>query len=75
MDRASADARWLNLAEVELSVLTRDLPERVADRSTLERHVAAWQQRRNAVQVKANWQFTTDDARIRLRKLYPTLDR
>jgi hypothetical protein len=65
---------WLNLAEVEFSVLTRDLPERVADRSTLERHVSAWQRRRNCARVTANWQFATADARIKLRKLYPTVD-
>ena len=64
---------WLNLAEVEFSVLARDLPERVADRPMLERHVVAWQRRRNDAQVKANWQFTTADARIKLRKLYPTV--
>jgi hypothetical protein len=65
---------WLNLAEVEFSVLARDLPERVADRPMLARHVAAWQRRRNNARVKANWQFTTDNARIKLRKLYPTID-
>jgi DDE superfamily endonuclease len=65
---------WLNLAEVEFSVLMRDLPERVADRPTLERHIAAWQRRRNDARIKANWQFTTADARIRLCKLYPTVD-
>ena len=65
---------WLNLAEVELSVLTRDLPQRVADRPMLERHVSAWQRRRNQARLKANWQFTTADARIKLRKLYPTVD-
>jgi DDE superfamily endonuclease len=65
---------WLNLAEVEFSVLARDLPERVADRPMLERLVAAWQRRRNHAQVKANWQFTTADARVKLRKLYPTVD-
>ena len=65
---------WLNMAEIELSALARDLPERVGDKAALERHVAAWEQRRNAAEVKANWQFTTADARIKLRKLYPTMD-
>lgn len=65
---------WLNMAEIELSALGRDLPERVGDRAALESHVSAWEQRRNGAKVKADWQFTTDDARIKLRKLYPTVD-
>jgi hypothetical protein len=65
---------WLNLAESELSVLARDLPERVGDRTTMTRHVGAWKGRRNTAGVKADWQFTTDNARIKLRKLYPTID-
>lgn len=62
---------WLNMAEIEFSVLGRDLPDRVDDRATLERHIEAWQRRRNAAATKADWQFTTQDARIKLRKLYP----
>jgi len=65
---------WLNMAEIELSALGRDLPDRVDDRATLERHVHAWRHRRNAVAVRADWQFTTTDARIKLRKLYPTME-
>jgi hypothetical protein len=65
---------WLNLAEVEFSALARDLPERVGNRPDLERHVAAWERRRNGAGVAAAWRFTTVDARIKLRKLYPTLD-
>jgi hypothetical protein len=65
---------WLNMAEIELSALARDLPERVSARPALERQVAAWEQRRNGATIKAKWQFTTADARIKLRKLYPTLD-
>ena len=65
---------WLNMAEIEFSALSRSLPERIGDRAALERHTAAWEQRRNAAQVKADWQFTTKDARIKLRKLYPSLD-
>lgn len=65
---------WLDMAEIELSALARDLPERVGKRADLVRHIAAWTQRRNQAQVKANWQFTTADARIKLRKLYPTFD-
>jgi hypothetical protein len=62
------------MAEIELSALARDLPQRVGDRVALERHTAAWEQRRNAVHIKANWQFTAADARIKLRKLYPSLE-
>nr|WP_202051908.1 hypothetical protein [Methylomicrobium sp. RS1] len=60
--------------EIELSALTRDLPERVGERADLIRHLVAWTQRRNQAQVKANWQFTAADARIKLRKLYPTFE-
>jgi hypothetical protein len=65
---------WLNMAEIELSALARDLPERVGDRAALARRVGAWQARRNQAGVKADWQFTTADARIKLKKLYPTVD-
>jgi DDE superfamily endonuclease len=65
---------WLDMAEIELSVLGRDLPQRVADRPALERQVAAWERRRNKAGVKADWRFTTADARIKLRKLYPSID-
>jgi DDE superfamily endonuclease len=65
---------WLNMAEIEFSALARDLPERVGDKPALERHVSAWEQTRNGAEVTARWRFTTADARIRLRKLYPTID-
>lgn len=58
---------WLNMAEIELSALARDLPGRVGDR-------AAWEVRRNKAGVIADWQFTTADARVKLKKLYPTTD-
>jgi hypothetical protein len=64
----------LNRAEIELSALSRDLPERVGDRPAMAHHVGAWKGRRNGAGVKADWQFTTADARTRLRKLYPTID-
>jgi DDE superfamily endonuclease len=64
---------WLNMAEIELSVFRRDLPERISDRASLERHAAAWQRRRNAATTRADWRFTTADARIKLRKLYPSV--
>ena len=65
---------WLNLAEVEFSALARDLPERVGSGPDLERHVAAWEQRRNGAEITAEWRFTTADARIRLRRLYPSIE-
>jgi hypothetical protein len=65
---------WLNMAEIEFSALARDLPERVGDRPTLDRHVAAWERQRNDAEVAADWRFATADARIKLRKLYPTID-
>jgi hypothetical protein len=65
---------WLNMAEIELSVMTRDLPDRVGGHDALARHLAAWERRRNHAGVKADWQFTTPDARVKLRKLYPTVD-
>ena len=65
---------WLNVAECELSVLARQcLDRRIPDRATLEREVAAWQARRNAQVVRIDWQFTTTDARVKLKKLYPTV--
>jgi transposase len=65
---------WLNMAEIELSVLARQcLDRRIPDAETLRREVAAWELRRNDAAVKADWQFTTADARVKLKKLYPTV--
>jgi hypothetical protein len=65
---------WLNVAECELSALARQcLGRRIPDRVTLEREVAAWQECRNAQVVKIDWQFTTADARVKLKRLYPTV--
>ena len=65
---------WLNMAEIELSVLARPcLSERMNDKENLQKQVAAWQERRNASTVTIDWRFTTDDARIRLKKLHPTI--
>jgi len=65
---------WLNLAEAELSVLARQcLARRIPDIETLEQQVAAWLQRRNKHNVKADWRFTNQDARIKLKNLYPVL--
>jgi hypothetical protein len=65
---------WLNMAEIELSAFARDLPQRVGDKPAMQQHARAWEKRRNESKVKADWQFTTTDARVKLRKLYPTID-
>ena len=63
---------WLNMAECELSVLERQgLARRLSDIDTLKREVAAWEQQRNQAQVTIDWRFTTADARIKLKRLYP----
>ena len=65
---------WLNMSEAELSVLARQcLARRIPDIETLEEQVAAWLKRRNKHNVKADWRFTTDDARIKLKNLYPAI--
>jgi hypothetical protein len=66
---------WLNVAEMELSVLARQcLDRRIPDMTTLRSEVAAWQGERNAAVVKVDWQFTTADARVKLKSLYPTIE-
>ena len=63
---------WLNIAEIELSALTRQcLDRRLADLAKLNTELAAWQQATNTAQRQVDWQFTTEDARIKLRHLYP----
>ena len=65
---------WLNMAEIELSVLHRQcLKARIPDQQTLRQQTQAWQDDRNHQQHTVHWQFTTDDARIKLHRLYPTL--
>jgi hypothetical protein len=65
---------WLNIAEIELSVLSRQcLDRRVPDFPTLQAEVAAWENRRNAAGGAVDWRFTTADARIKLKRLYPSL--
>jgi len=65
---------WLNIAECELSVLERQcLSRRIADKETLEREVTAWESVRNGEASVIDWQFTTADARIKLRRLYPII--
>ena len=63
---------WLNMAEIELSVLSRQcLQRRVPDFETLE--AETWQERRDAAGVKIDWRFGTEDARIKLKRLYPSI--
>ncbi len=63
---------WLNMAEIELSILQRQcLDRRLADRPALEREVAAWTADRNRAIRTIDWRFTTADARIKLKRLYP----
>ena len=64
---------WLNMAEIELNVLTGQcLNRRIDDIEVVRREARAWQEYRNNKNAKVNWQFTTDDARIKLSRLYPT---
>jgi len=65
---------WLNVAEIELSVLSRQcLNRRIPDLQALRKEIGHWQTERNQIKSRVHWQFTTQDARIKLRKLYPTL--
>ncbi len=65
---------WLNMAEIELSHLSRQcLAGRTEDKETLIKEVHAWNTKRNARNAKAHWQFTTEDARVKLRRLYQIL--
>jgi hypothetical protein len=65
---------WLDMAEIELSVFTKQcLTRRIADIQTLRREAKAWAERRNAEQTGVDWHFTTADARIKLHRLYPQI--
>jgi hypothetical protein len=65
---------WLNIAEIELSALSRQcLDRRIPDRDTLVHEVAAWESQRAAAPRAIDWRFTTADARIKLKRLYPTI--
>jgi len=66
---------WLNMAEIELNVLTGQcLNRRIDNIKDVRKEADAWQNYRNNKNAKVNWQFTTEDARIKLSRLYPTLD-
>ena len=66
---------WLNMAESELGVLASQcLDRRIADKQILTHEVSAWQDHRNKHHAKANWQFKTADARVKLKRLYPQFE-
>ena len=65
---------WLNMAEIEFSLLSRQcMRERMGDRDYLTQEVRAWTNNRNSIKSDMKWRFTTEDARIKLSRLYPTL--
>ncbi len=66
---------WLNMAEIELSVLSRQaLGQRMETLQQVQSAVQAWQEQRNRKQVGINWRFTNEDARIKLKRLYPSFE-
>lgn len=66
---------WLNMAEIELSILSRQcLDRRIPNMDTLKREVAAWQDNRNHEETWIDWRFTTADARVKLKRLYPSIN-
>ena len=66
---------WLNMAEIELSVLARQcLDRRIAEFATLQTEVVAWVEARNQEQTWIDWRFTTQDARVKLKRLYPSVN-
>jgi hypothetical protein len=65
---------WLDMAEIEIGVMSRQcLNRRIPDQKTLRREINAWQKQRNQKAVCVNWRFTTEDARIKLKSLYPSI--
>ncbi len=65
---------WLNMAEIEIGVMSRQcLNRRIPDQVTLRNEIKAWQKQRNQKNICVNWRFTTEDARIKLKSLYPSI--
>jgi hypothetical protein len=65
---------WLDMAEIEIGVLSRQcLDRRIPDQAILRQEINAWQEQRNLNAVCVNWRFTTEDARIKLKSLYPSI--
>ena len=68
-----AHGSWLNMAEFELSILSRQaLGKRMDNKPDLIKQIDSWEAQRNIQAVKANWQFTKEDARVKLKNLYPS---
>lgn len=66
-------ASWLNMVELELAVLSEQcLDRRIGDVETLQREIAVWQNKRNETHARVNWRFTAADARVKLKRLYPS---
>jgi hypothetical protein len=66
---------WLNMAEIELGILVRQcLSRRIPDQPTLKRETAVWEKNRNKKRATVDWRFTTGDARIKLKRLYPSFE-
>ena len=65
---------WLDMAEIEIGVMARQcLDWRIPDQDSLKREIKAWQDKRNQDGICVNWRFTTQDARVKLKSLYPTI--
>lgn len=65
---------WLDMAKIEIGVLSRQcLDRRIPDQATLRAEIEAWQVQRNQKTARVNWRFTTEDARIKLKSLYPSI--
>lgn len=64
---------WLNMAEIECGIYSRSLPKHIPDGETLSIHAQALTKERNSVEASVDWQFRTDDARVKLKQLYPSI--
>lgn len=65
---------WLDMAEIEIGILSRQcLDRRIPDQDSLKREIKAWQDKRNREGICVNWRFTTQDARVKLKSLYPSI--
>ena len=65
---------WLDMAEIEIGIMARQcLNRRIPDQETLKHEIGAWQDARNQKAIRVNWRFTTEDARIKLKSLYPSI--
>ncbi len=65
---------WLDMAEIEIGVLARQcIDRRLPDQETLKREINAWQNARNQKAIRVDWRFTTEDARVKLKSLYPSI--